>query len=147
MCNPRADPDPAGCAAGLLKPWCLAARAHVNTTSHQRCPQSPILNVSTNVGWGRTPRMPLTSRSFHCCARLTSEIAALIFHPAGWLTGGSPPTTPPDHRWMVYVEGGHLISQRSDVQQLPMSKSQAETFGFSMGSRSRCDSVTCLREV
>lgn len=39
----------------------------------------------------------------------------------GWLPlRGSPPTTPPDHRWMDYEEG-HLTSKRSTLQQFVLT--------------------------
>ncbi|KAA8587317.1 hypothetical protein FQN60_016179 [Etheostoma spectabile] len=88
-----------------------------------------ILNVSKPI-WvcEQVPCMPLTSWSFHCCARLTSEIAALIFQTAGSLAGvpHPPPLLTIDGLCSVYVDGSHLIAHKHQL----VSQTQNESSVF-----------------
>lgn len=73
--------------------------------------------------WMNTPRASDIMEFPLLCSSQLRDSSFDISHR--WFTRrGSPPTTPPDHRWVVYVEGGHLIAQRSNLQQFMLSNSQ-----------------------
>lgn len=91
--------------------------AHVSSASAHCLPSLMCLNQSglgTNV-WHSSDIMefPLLRSSY------LRDSSFDISH--GWLPlRGSPPTTPPDHRWMDYEEG-HLTSKRSTLQQFVLT--------------------------
>lgn len=74
-------------------------------------------------------RMSLTSWSFHCCARLTSDIAALIYYTTGSLAGlpHPPPLLTIDglQRLTVYAQGGQ--SEGSKVKSQMVHVEQEST--------------------
>ncbi len=111
-------------ACGWVGGHSVVARAHVNTTFHQRWPLSPSLMCLNQSGmWMNTPRASDIMEFPLLWSSRLRDSSFDISHR--WLTRrGSPPTAPPDHRWMVNVERGHLIAQRSNLQQLMLSKSR-----------------------